>query len=37
MSRDAASMAADVETSLRNLRTGYIDPVSAPQPAGEGH
>ena len=25
MSRDAASMAADVETSLRNLRTGYID------------
>ena len=37
MSRDAASMAADVETSLRNLRTRLHRPVSAPQPAGEGH
>ena len=41
MSRDAASMAADVETSLRNLRTDYIDvyqfhnPAFCPKPGGE--
>ena len=36
ISRDAASAAADVETSLRNLRTGHIDLYQLHN-LGEGH